>query len=109
MTYLIFDWGNCIGAIDNIKTDDYELTECSIQDFSLHQWVEFCDSHSYCSENDIDALSQSHGHCGPLVDLLEEDAALGDVPQAAICACVRNIHTVPRCIVNNLPLVTFKN
>ena len=95
-----------MGAIDSIKTDDYELTECIVQDFTLLQWTEYCDSQAVCLDNDVDELRNSHGYCGPLADILEGDANLGDVSRSAICSCVRNVHKLPRCRVNGIPLVT---
>ena len=96
-----------MGAINSIVTDDYDLENCKVQDFSLLQWVEVCDSQTFCSENDIEEL-QMHQECIPLANLLLVDAAKEDISENAICNCVNHAASVPKCIVNDIPLAEWQ-
>ena len=66
------EWCNCLGAVDNIHDDDYELTSCKVQGMSLKQWILKCESIEYCGENALEILG-AHVQCQNLVTILTEE------------------------------------
>ena len=98
------EWCNCVGAVHDIVTDDYELESCKVQQFSLMQWTQVCNSREYCDQNAIEEL-EAHASCQGLVNELKKDPSNQDIHSNLICSCVQTIHLLPTCVVGNKPLI----